>query len=211
LKRRNEEQLRLLQRVAANHGTFTATMNYVCIDVEVWEQGGRDAPLLEVGVVWMQSTASRLQVPEIRREHFIMQEYLHLHNGRYCADNRNNFNFGVSKLISEHDLSTALIAIIERLRSNGGEICLVGHNIRQDVDWLAGSGCALFAQGEAVLCDFGMAFQAQMDVFQARKLSKMMDHYGIAHCNLHNGGNDAFYSLELFLCMLEEAQDNSLG
>jgi DNA polymerase III epsilon subunit-like protein len=185
-------------------------MTYVSIDIEVWEQDTKNAPVLEVGVAWVESSASQMvEVSTIMCTHYIIQENAHLRNGRYCADNQDRFNFGASEVICEPEVATRLGNIFDKIRNRSQRVCLVGHNVQQDIKWLATLGCATLLQLE-VVCDVGMAFQAQMGLLQARKLSKMMDFYEIQYSNLHNGANDAFYTLELFLCMVEQVQGEKL-
>jgi hypothetical protein len=206
---RNQQELQLLRELAAEHGMADSTTTYVTVDVEVWDQDTKAAPVLEIGIAWVDSLISRPDVSEVNCQHYIIQENSHLRNGRFCADNRDRFNFGVSEWITMENVAPRLGSIFSHIQTNGQKICLVGHNIKQDVKWLESLNCGNMLQCQTV-CDIGFVFQAQRGLWNARKLSKMMDFYQIGYSNLHNGANDAFYTLELFLCMMEEVKSEQV-
>lgn len=88
---------------------------------------------------------------------------------------------------------------MEQLVARGGPVVLVGHSIYNDVAWLSKAGVTLDLRA----CDLGKAYQAQLNALQLASLQYIMDALKIDYHNLHNGGNDAFYTLETYLRMLE--------
>jgi hypothetical protein len=69
---RNQQELQLLRELAAEHGMADSTTTYVTVDVEVWDQDTKAAPVLEIGIAWVDSLISRPNVLEVNCQHYII-------------------------------------------------------------------------------------------------------------------------------------------
>lgn len=75
----------------------------------------------------------------------------------------------------------------------------MGHGIHNDVARLRRAGLPLNLR----TCDWGKAHQARLNALQLADLQSIMDVLDVDYCNLHNGGNDALYTVETCLRMLD--------
>jgi DNA polymerase III epsilon subunit-like protein len=184
-----------LEQLALARSTAVEDTVFLSIDVEKNERGPE---ILEVGLAFLTASNSWF-FPEITCKHLILEDHDHIRNHRAGYDNKDNFDFGVSEKVNQHTLPSKVHGIVEELRSSGGPVILIGHTVHNDISWLSNAGVTL----DAPVCDIGKAFQAQQESVQQIGLRNMMDALGIEHRNLHNGGNDAFYTMKVFLEMVE--------
>lgn len=168
----------------------------LAVDVEKNERGSE---LLEVGLAWVYASASLL-FPEIDCVHLVIEDHRSIRNFRKPGyDNRDNFNFGTSEPVAEAMLAARINTLVEELTASGHPLILVGHSIHNDIAWLSQAGVVF----NMLSCDLGQAYQARLKSFQLVSLARMMDAVDVDHCNCHNGGNDAYYTLETGLRMLD--------
>ena len=73
--------------------------------------------------------------------------------------------------------------------------CLIGHNIKSDIKFLKGSSSQKI---EIPVFDTQVMYRQFTLSDNFLSLVKVLDELGISHSNLHNAGNDAFYTLEVF-------------
>ena len=122
--------------------------------------------------------------------HIIITEHIHLKNGRFVADNRDKFNFGQSRFLP---LNSALDHVLAALsRSNS---CLIGHNIKADIKFLKGVSTKKL---NLPIFDTQLIYKQATLSENIFGLVRVLDEIGIPHSNLHNAGNDAYYTLEVF-------------
>jgi hypothetical protein len=185
-----------LEQLARTRSTGGEDTVFLSIDVEKYERGPE---ILEVGLAFLTASNS-LFFPDITCRHLILEDHDHLHNHRAGYDNKDNFDFGVSEKVNRQTFASKVHDIVEELSSFGGPVILIGHSVHNDISWLSHAGVIL----DLPVCDVGKAYQAQQESFQQISLRNMMDALGIEHRNLHNGGNDAFYTMKVSLEMMEK-------
>jgi len=139
----------------------------------------------------------------INAQHFIIKDALHMHNGLWVPDNRDKFNFGTSNYVTKSECKSLLCALFAQL-AESATISLVGHSIAKDLHWLVDMGVTI--PTNITQCDIAQVDCANRQDSQRRKLSKMLAEYRIEYCSLHNGGNDAFYTLACAMKMMEEEE-----
>lgn len=176
-----------------------AGVTYLAVDVEAWERDS--TKVLEVGLAWVSAAGLTVHC-----RHLIVTDHLCYHNGEFVADNRAHFNFGCSEYVELSELNALLAHAVDEIATDG-DVYLVGHSIMGDLRWLEGQGVDLGTR-HLTICDVGQAHQARSHALQLTKLQKMMDELGMDYCDLHNAGNDAFYSVEVLRQMMasEERQ-----
>lgn len=122
--------------------------------------------------------------------HIIVTNHLHLRNGRYVADNRDKYNFGQSLF---RPLDSALNQVLAVLMIPNS--CLIGHNIKADISFLKGVSSKKL---NMPIFDTQIMYKQATLSENMLGLVRVLDEIGIPHSNLHNAGNDAYYTLEVF-------------
>lgn len=122
--------------------------------------------------------------------HIIVSDHLHLKNGKFVANNRDKFNFGQSIFLN---LKMALEHVLSVLSTP--DSCLIGHNIKADINFLRN-----VSSKKLNLPTFDTQIIYKQATLGENMLSlvRVLDEIGIPHSNLHNAGNDAYYTLETF-------------
>ncbi len=122
--------------------------------------------------------------------HIIVTDYLHLRNGRFVSDNRDKYNFGQSLFFS---LKSSLEYVMSVL--NTPYSCLIGHNIKADIKFLKSVSNRKL---NLPIFDTQIIYKQATLSEDILGLVRVLDKIGILHENLHNAGNDAYYTLEVF-------------
>jgi hypothetical protein len=165
--------------------------NALCVDIEMFEDD--HAKVLEFGLTNLSDKTGLSTV------HYIVSENLHLANGRYVPDNRENFAFGKSRVLPKNEIARQLMLVLKTATS------LVAHGVSGDVSVLTrffreqsmGKECAgLFSSLECIdssrftklLCEKG---KSQFSVKRSLEAMK------IPFKSLHNAGNDAAYTVQI--------------
>lgn len=162
---------------------------FVILAMDV-EKNPRGSEILEVGLSYMLASDSWF-IPAIHAFHLIISDHLHIHNDLPGYSQRDNFNFGTSEHVMLQELPHRIKVIIDAA-AQAGPVFLMGHSVHNDIAWLANSGVLL----DLPVCDLAKAYQSQKQSVQVTGLQKMMEALAVDHQNCHNGGNDAFYTLE---------------
>ena len=148
--------------------------------------------ILEIGFV-----VSFLARPEDSKEafHFIIAENSHFVNSEYVPDNRDKFKFGTSERMS---LKEAAAKFMQHIRD---VYFLVTHSGAHDEAYLASSGISLERKTMFDTLTSGTA------VFG---LKRLLNDLAIPFDEdiLHNAGNDAYYTLKLFLALAKKISEN---
>jgi hypothetical protein len=194
-----DKQLAILRQLAQTRGVIGGSTTLVSINVEAWECDTRET--IEIGVVEV-TIANAWAENSINANYYIVEEALHLRNGKYVADNRDKFNFGKSRIVRKADCNAVLTSLFANLGKTSS-IYLIGHSVQQDVQWLTELGVVF---PTIKTCDIAQAHYALRGVFAKRKLSSIIDEYSIEYSNLHNSGNDAVYTLVYTMRMMEEVE-----
>lgn len=128
--------------------------------------------------------------------HYIISETYDLRHHLLRLDKKFNFLFS-SRVIPLEEMLKYL-----QKRLNDPNITLVGHDIENDLN---------------LLREYGMSIPKTLKIrdtqtiaatyYGKRSLQKCLDFYNVSYSKqlLHNGGNDAFYTMRLYLEMLEDS------
>lgn len=80
--------------------------------------------------------------------------------------------------------------------TNTNSIVLVGHDLQQDLQWMSGLGIDLVGFRNIIgQLDTKDMYQGWRDEPQPRGLGKVLAALDIPSKNLHNAGNDAYYTI----------------
>ncbi|KAJ8906616.1 hypothetical protein NDN08_003109 [Rhodosorus marinus] len=166
------------------------------IDVEAWERD--QSKMLEIGAVLFELKGD-LAVPELNIlscKHFVVRENAFRRNGRYVPDRRDHFNFGMSEIAGQATIFSQLSDLVSRAGF------VLGHNFKSDVDFLKNSGFT-FDDLSKVLDTEGLSRQL-LQMRESTSVENLLSAMDIEYNNLHNAGNDAFYTMKIFYHLLKE-------
>ncbi|KAH8553078.1 hypothetical protein BGW37DRAFT_411909, partial [Umbelopsis sp. PMI_123] len=178
---------------------------FISFDIEVYEMDHNI--LLELGWSMFDSRFNRYM-----DQHYINSSYRHLGNSRFVDDQKLKFMFGVSVWASIDQALTEFRKDLDWcIRRDGGYV-LVGHGLESDIKFLANQKFKWpVAGGRGSDTDFNKsAFTAALDtemlygacnndLHNPPSLGRSMDNLNLDSWCLHNAGNDAHYTMELFL------------
>ena len=160
----------------------------VAIDVVAYEHDQRY--VLEIGLA-IESIAPARTHYEYR--HLVIEEHIRYRNGDHVADKRDNFRFGRSEIVSLSEANCIVNIVCGRANS------VIFHAASRDVDWLD-----LIGVDTASFCCY---------MFDTQDLARELDaplgmehlarYIGLPTTDLHNAGNGAALTLNVFL-KLEE-------
>ena len=136
-------------------------------------------------------------IEDFNARHFIIEENIEYENKDHVPNNRDGFRFGTSKTVT---LKNAL----EMFREDIVECrFLLGHSIKHDHDYLKNIGVDLTELGKEMLDTQLIQMHTEINDkrYDMRGLSYLLREYGIdfEDKDLHNGGNDAYYTMMAFL------------
>jgi DNA polymerase III alpha subunit (gram-positive type) len=123
---------------------------------------------------------------------------MHLRNGRYVPDHRDNFLFGKSSIMTLEESLDDLRQAIEQADA------LVGHSIQSDHKYLAKFGINLNGSSKSTRPVFDTQ-RLYRHVFHEKnppKLEKLVRLLNITPKCMHNAGNDAFFTMKAFTGLL---------
>jgi len=167
---------------------------FICLDIEAYERN--HDYLTEFGWCIFKKNGEIIVT-----RHAIVEEYINYHNGRYVPDNKSNFNFGKSEVKKLNNVYRDLKKDIEKVNY------LVGHGINNDIRFLKKikvdvSKFKKLSTANSI-GDYGII--ETMDLFSGFFLSKPVSlekclrKLEIPYEKLHNAGNDAYYTMQVFL------------
>lgn len=153
-------------------------------DIEAYEKD--NSLILEIGF----SKFKKGQ--HIETEHFIIEEYKNLFNGKFVEDNKNNFSFGKSKILPLKEAIDILIKEIENTDN-----IIVGIGIRNDFKFIGNNELAQKVNHQKRLIDCGN-FSRLYQPENTMGVKSFLNHFNIDYKYLHNAGNDAYYTAVIF-------------
>ncbi|ODQ50895.1 hypothetical protein SAICODRAFT_27257 [Saitoella complicata NRRL Y-17804] len=185
----------------------TPGATFVAIDVESFEHN--HDKLLEFGISTARVPPAQTPITH-STEHYRVQETLSLRNGRYVPDNSHKFNFGRTEVLPLREI----IRRIDHLFQDPN-VVFVAHDARGDIKYLRDAGSRLDAQKVLVL-DTQRVWTALARVREVasdggaggnsgqRSLKALCAEIGVENVrDLHNAGNDAEYTMQVFLRMAQ--------
>jgi hypothetical protein len=156
-------------------------------DVESWERNSRKT--LEVGISIYQSNNHETK-------HYIISENTSYTNGKYCADNRDNFQFGKSQILPLDEVNNVLK---EELSTTS---LLVLHNASAELHYLSRTGIEIsIPVVDTQLLAYLLPERSEDD--KKIGLTTLCETLKIAPSHMHNAGNDAYYTLKSMLAMVK--------
>ncbi|KAF9358580.1 hypothetical protein BGX34_008873 [Mortierella sp. NVP85] len=194
----NSTTLTALERSAASTGMW-----FISVDIESYERD--HSKILEIGwTIWDS------QVNKFMDCHYAISDYRHLANGKFVADRRDRFTFGQTIWASLQDSIAAFQRILDTAaeRNAEGAFVLIAHDMSSD---------------EAYLRQMGIEFPKGMIKFDTLNLNvartgdrnktglgRLLDQLDIENYCLHNAGNDAHYTMELFMYLTRNHANQKL-
>lgn len=159
----------------------------LCFDIEAYEDD--QSKLTEFGI----TSLNNLQ---INTSHLIIEENIDLRNGKYVEDNKDNFLFGKSKIVS---LDNAINELILNLKNSE---LIVGHGISNDFKFLNKVSNGKIKREDFEILDSLKLSKALNN--NGLGLKKMLEHLNIEYSCLHNAGNDAHFNVKMLAQFLKE-------
>ncbi|KAI1002368.1 hypothetical protein K3495_g5838 [Podosphaera aphanis] len=192
---------------------------FISVDVEAWERNPN--MITELGFATLDTRdistippgeGGKNWVKAIRPRHFRINEHLECINTDYvhgCAD---RFEFGSSEFIDLKDVPQAISSIFKHpfskkedtptVDNSQRNIVLVGHDVVSDVNFLKTAGfdiCTIPNLVEAI--DTALMYRYFKRELNPRNLGATIADLGVVGWNLHNAGNDAFYTLRAMIAI----------
>ncbi|KAF9087926.1 hypothetical protein BGX29_000546 [Mortierella sp. GBA35] len=168
-------------------------MWFISVDIESHEYN--HDKILEIGwSIWDSG------VHKFMDKHYAISDYRHLRNGKFVADRRDRFMFGTTVWENLQGSIAAFQQDLEKAvrRNERGRLVLIAHDMSSDMKYLSGMGVT-FPEGMIQFDTVEMNSARVGDANIKTGLGKLLDEVGIENYCLHNAGNDAHYTLELFL------------
>ncbi|GJJ72437.1 hypothetical protein EMPS_04794 [Entomortierella parvispora] len=173
-------------------------MWFVSVDIESYEMD--HSKILEIGwSIW----DSGLNV--FQDKHYAVQEYRHLKNGRWVADRRDRFMFGETLWAPLKECAMTFQDDLEKAAryNDQGQYALIAHDMGSDEKYLRQMGVK-FPKGMIQFDTKDMNAARANSAHDSTKLETVLDQMDIENYCLHNAGNDAHYTLELFLALIRD-------
>ncbi|KAG6911186.1 hypothetical protein DXG01_003053 [Tephrocybe rancida] len=146
--------------------------------------------------------------------HIIVDEHQKYRNSKYVPEHRYDYGFGTSEYVKKGAFPKRVGEFLTALGSYG-PVFLVFHDNSQDIKYLKSLGAPLEGLDynlPDVLPDTGLFVVDTSDLFGAlegttaadrRALGRMCTLMQLPTANLHNAGNDAYYTLEAMITMAD--------
>ncbi|KAF9911538.1 hypothetical protein EC991_003341 [Linnemannia zychae] len=168
-------------------------MWFISVDIESHEYN--HDRILEIGwSIWDSG------VHKFMDKHYAISDYRHLKNGKFVQDRRDRFMFGETVWENLQGSITAFQQDLEKAarRNENGQFVLIAHDMSSDMRYLSQMGIN-FPEGMIQFDTVEMNAARVGDSNCKMGLGKLLDEVEIENYCLHNAGNDAHYTLELFL------------
>lgn len=176
------------QRLTTLNEMVKQSTKLFCMDLEFCEQS---RVLTEVGVSLFNPQSKKLEV-----YHFVVLEEYDRRNGRHVPDHKDDFQYGQSQILPLELVEVAVLALVQ------GSDYLVGHAFANDKSFL--SQCGYFENTKVLdtqkYAPYALLKNQQMSL--ANVVRETMEEEPEF---LHNGGNDAYYTMKSLLKMAEVA------
>ncbi|KAI9316759.1 hypothetical protein BX666DRAFT_1946651 [Dichotomocladium elegans] len=185
------------------------------IDIEAWEQD--HSVLLEIGWTLYDSKTNRY-----KDQHYLINSYRHLRNGRYVDDMKLRFCFGTSVWCTLDQALAELKKDLDWCVQRDGGFVLVGHGMDSDLMYLKkakfmwpgppGQQDVLDIQQSAIVATLNtdIIYGASIDnLHNPPSLGRTLTLLDIDHWYLHNAGNDAHYTMVLLMALVAKLNETN--
>ena len=191
LSRKNTRNKKALNKKQYNYNRFCEKIDNLprvlpFIDLEMFEMN--KPYLTEVGISFLNTKTGK-----IKTFHFIIKEYLEYKNKKFVENNKDNFEFGKSKIVSFKDC----ISFIEKIIKKG---FIAGHCVRNDLKYLEDNynfpyiETTIFDTHKLSFLLYGKSFS----------LKDCCNKFQIKETKFHNAGNDSHKTAELCFKLIKE-------
>lgn len=179
--------------------------NLISIDNEFFER--QNTKVTEIGVcIYKPSYQKFALYPHFLNFHFIIKEFINLRNGHFVPDSKMNNITGQSIVIKKKDLPKAMDTIFKYL---GPETCIVGHNVSGDINSFKYLDYKLPSNLYVIdTVDLWTSLLLSKNIKSS--LSYILDTLNVPHAFLHNGANDAYYTLVVCLMLSSPEVRNNI-
>eukprot|EP00933_Yihiella_yeosuensis_P014422 TRINITY_DN12953_c0_g1_i1.p1 TRINITY_DN12953_c0_g1~~TRINITY_DN12953_c0_g1_i1.p1 ORF type:complete len:464 (-),score=125.70 TRINITY_DN12953_c0_g1_i1:46-1392(-) len=192
---------------------------FAATDVEAWEKDRQKITEIGIAVVEVLPSKSKSDIAnselqndesiaascKFRHRHFLIEEHLELRNGKFVADNKDGFLFGVSEVLRLDD------AVREVSKELNAANFIVGHAVQGDLEWLRKAGVVGISKKKTSKEDSKIidtqVLASASEKNPGRSLKALANCYSLEPDNLHNGGNDAAFTLQVMLAQCKFAFD----
>lgn len=191
---------------AASLTSGSGRIGIISVDLEQFER--HLSINLEVGV----SFRVLCSASSTRAHHLIVREYWDVVNGEFVDDRKWDLNFGESQLVAEEKLAKTLSSLLDELCEGCEKVFLVGNTLMSDLKWL--DEMKVSGPQGLVECDVARAYRALTSggaFVNIMGIGRIMDDLGIEYANLRNGGNDAYYNIEVLLRLIRMASEEEVS
>ncbi|KAI9736672.1 MAG: hypothetical protein M1834_000876 [Cirrosporium novae-zelandiae] len=194
-----------LEKVAAF--PFENSVLIISLDIEANERNHKQ--VTEVGLSMLDTNLLHATPPGengknwielIEAHHVRTDEYKHIVNHEFVGGNPNGFEFGESEFISIRNIPKLLSSLF----SQGRNVVMVGHGIHGDFNMLRAIGFDITNHSNHIvqILDTVTLYNAWKKIYgQIMSLAGIMQVFDFPAWNLHNAGNDAYYTLEVMIAM----------
>ncbi|KAJ5384488.1 hypothetical protein N7517_002399 [Penicillium concentricum] len=210
---------------------------FICVDLEWMDRYGW---LTEVGISTLDMMDLEGVVPgdygqmwmkQVRSRHLRVTEFRHWVNDTYTTGCPGNFRFGESEMIPSNDIGKVVDAVfhppymvpikegkITSYKQQKRTVILVGFDLHGDISHLQRAGSKVFnnlGKPSSVVretLDVAELYRVDAGESQKRGLRAMLGNLNILCADLHNAGNDAYFTLHaLVRLMLRVAGEKPWG
>lgn len=179
--------------------------NLISIDNEFYERSNKF--VTEIGISIYNPKYQQFSLfPHILNIHFILKEHINKRNGKFVPDSKMNNITGQSIIISEKDVPRALKIIFDYL---GAKTCLVGHNFKSDISSFKHVRFDVpLTYGVIDTSELWYSLMGSKNVKSS--LGFILDSLSIPCAFLHNGVNDAYFTLIACLMLTSPELRNNM-
>ncbi|ORX40397.1 hypothetical protein BCR36DRAFT_190173 [Piromyces finnis] len=191
-----QEQTKLVEAIR----TMNNDKSYLCLDIEAYEFDQKK--LTEFGWCIFKKDGTI-----IKKKHTNVEEYLKFRNGKHVPDNKEHFLFGQSDIQKLEVVEEELKKDIENVNY------IVGHGIKSDINYLKSinvNTSKFLTMKNQNIPEFGVI--DTMDIYSGQfntkgvGLEKCLIKLEIPYCRLHNAGNDAMFTMQVFLKIINKSK-----
>lgn len=158
--------------------------SFVCIDLEQFEW--QQHKLTEVGITTYDRESNRIYT-----RHLIIRENYKKRNKKFVCDNKDNFSFGESEMISLKQAKHEL----EQILKSGP--CVIGHAIDGDLNWIRKH--LNIPTHQCSYIDTNVLNKVIIGTKDSINLGKCCEQNNLDHHTPHNAGNDSHINMYLFI------------
>ena len=194
-KLNNPHQRDLLRH--AMYKVYGRGLILICVDVETWEQAPKgETHILEVGVsIYDPRGQQHLSTPNVKTYHLVNSDNLKLKNGRYVPNHREYFMWATLWRMSLLLIKIFIQGLFDYYSGlKQWSSVLVGHGLQNDIKYLRHMG---IEHPFVHTIDTEKLFALSRNKTDKTNLRTALKETMILSGYMHNGANDAYYTLQL--------------